>query len=129
MKVTITTQKENALLARVELQGKVSFEGATPKRSDVLQQVASSVKAKPELVIIRKLEGHYGGSNANLTAYVYSDRAALERIEREYMRERNKLPEPEPEPEAAAEEPAKEASEEKKEEPEEKSEKKSEEGA
>ena len=96
MKIDITQKNDNALLGRVELTGSVSFEGATPKRSDVVTQIASSLKTKPELVIVRKLESKYGGGVASVVAHAYKDKAVLERIEREYMRERNKLPEPEP---------------------------------
>ena len=122
MKVTITEKKENALLSRVEVSGSVSFDGATPKRSDVIVQVASALKTKPELVIVRKLDSKYGGGEAVLSAHAYKDAAALERVEREYMRTRNKLPEPEPVEEEAKEEPAEEKKEES-------SEEKSEEGS
>lgn len=109
MKLDIINKKENALLGRTEIEAKLSFEGATPKRAETIKALASAMKTKPQLVVVRSIETHYGGLSADVSACIYSDEKKLELYEREYMRNRNKIEEPAP----AEEEPAKEKTEEK----------------
>lgn len=107
MKVDIQSKEENQLLGRIEARGTVTFQGATPKRYDVLTQVAAGLKVKPEFVVVKKIDTSYGGGHADFLAYAYSDIKVFERVEREYMRKRNAAPEkPVKEEAAEAEKPA-----------------------
>jgi len=113
MKIENLEKKENALLNRDEVTAQVIFSDATPSRSDVIKALAATTKSKEDLVIVRKMQGNYGGGSATLAAHIYKDRASLENVEREYMRTRNTVKE---EPKAEPAEEKSEAAEEKTEE-------------
>jgi len=108
MKIENVEKKENVVLHRDEVSAQVIFNEATPSRSDIIKALASATKAKEDLVIVRRLQGNYGGGSATLVAHVYKDRASLENVEREYMRTRNTVKEEEKpaDPENAEEKPA-----------------------
>lgn len=108
MKIEKLEKKENAVLNRDEVSAQVIFSDATPSRSDIIKALAAATKSKEDLVIVRSLQGNYGGGSATLVAHVYKDRASLENVEREYMRTRNTVKAEE----KPAEEPAEEKSEE-----------------
>ncbi len=110
MKIENIEKKENTALGREELTAQVFFSEATPSRSDVIKAVAATTKSKENLVVVRKLQGNYGGGSATLTAHIYKERETLENVEREYMRTRNTVKEEpaEEKSEAKAEEPAEE---------------------
>lgn len=111
MKFTIAKQEENALLGRIEVTGTIMFDGATPTRQKVKAAVASAIKAKPDLVMINRIEGSFGRRHATVEAVAYSSAKDLERIEREHIRKRN-AKEEKPAEEAPAEKPAEEKAEE-----------------
>ena len=118
MKVEVTESKKNDLLGRTEISGKITFEGPTPKRGEVLKAVAAATKSKEKLTVVKKINSHYGGGVADVTAFAYTDPAVFEKIEREYMRTRNVIEEPKVEEKAeeaapAAEEKSEEAAAEK----------------
>lgn len=89
MDLQITTQKENALLSRNEVIGKLQFEGATPSRKDIQKVVAKKLKAKEAMVIIQQVLVEYGTSFAKVTAFVYSDETAMNRLERKNLLEKH----------------------------------------
>lgn len=89
MKIENVEKKENVVLHRDEVSAQVIFSDATPSRSDVIKALAAATKSKEELVIVRSLQGNYGGGSATLVAHIYKDRASLENVECEYMRSRN----------------------------------------
>jgi ribosomal protein S24E len=110
MKIENLNKTENALLSRDEYTARVAYSEATPSRSDLIKAVAAQAKAKEALVVVKKLEGNYGGGSASLEAYVYKNDEALQKVEREYMRTRNVVKEEE-KPEEPEEKPAESAEE------------------
>lgn len=113
MKIEKLEKKENAVLNRDEVSAQVIFSDATPSRSDIIKALAAATKSKEDLVIVRSLQGNYGGGSATLVAHVYKDRASLENVEREYMRTRNTVKAEEKPAEEKSEEAPAEAKEEK----------------
>lgn len=111
MKIENVEKKENVVLHRDEVSAQVIFSDATPSRSDVIKALAAATKSKEELVIVRSLQGNYGGGSATLVAHIYKDRASLENVEREYMRTRNTVKAEEKPEESAEETPEKPAEE------------------
>jgi len=81
MKVVINNKKENTLLHRTEIEGKVVFEGATPTRDQLRQEVAKQINSKPDLVVSKNIISNYGGGNATFTAFAYESTEYLQRIE------------------------------------------------
>lgn len=104
MKLNITKSKKNELLKRTEITAEISFDTATPQRAEVKKAIAASAKCKEDLLVVKKINSHYGGKTADVTAYAYSDKDLFEKVEREYMRTRNAKPvKEEPKEEAPAE--------------------------
>lgn len=110
MKIEIISKKENALFKRTEIEFKILDSPVTPSRTEVKNLLLASTKAKEELLIIKKINSFFGREMSTGTAYIYSDKKDLEKIEQKYIVKRNtaKLKEAEKE-ESAPAEPAAEA--------------------
>ena len=117
MQLKIIEKKEKPLLSRTEVTAELAFEkAATPSKEQIIQQLASTLSADQKLIVIKKVNTSFGSTQADVTAYVYSDEKSMKSIE----------PKPKAKPKAK---PAEEKPEEKKEKekPEEKAEKPAEE--
>lgn len=92
MDITVTEDKNNALLNRREINFKVKYEGATPSRNDVRNKLLAMLDASLDLTIIQKLDNEYGMQE--LTGYVkiYEDAVRMVQIERKHMVKRNEVP-------------------------------------
>ncbi len=115
MAITTIKKEEQAMLGRTIITAKASFEGTTPKRDDLRKELAKAAKVSEEGLIIRSIQTHYGGLNADIVAEYYDkidDAKALvhKTLIAKHVKEEKKSDEP------AAEEKAEEAVEEKKEE-------------
>ena len=73
MKLTIKKQKENPLLRRTELEVELTFTGATPSRDNVKNDIASQMKAKPEVIEIKTITSNFGLQHGKALVYVYKD--------------------------------------------------------
>jgi ribosomal protein S24E len=71
MKFTINEKKENILLGRQEVSGSVEFEAATPSNNEIAEKVATELKVKPELVVMKSIYNKFGLRNADFVAFVY----------------------------------------------------------
>ena len=89
MNLDIKEKNENKMLEREEIKAKLSFEGKTPSRKDVHKKATSALGAKPELVIIKKIETRYGEQQADITIYKYANKEVLEKLEPEYLRKKH----------------------------------------
>lgn len=81
MKISITSKKENPILKRVELEGELSFSGATPSENEVRKAIASDLSVQEETVVVKKIDMIFGETRAIVTAFAYSSKAYLEAIE------------------------------------------------
>lgn len=99
MTLTITNETENKLLGRREVTGEVTFKGATPKKDDIRNMVASKVKnADVNLTVVKMIDGKYGGQHAMVTAFVYQsvdDLKKLEKYEEPKVEEKQEEAQPE----------------------------------
>ncbi len=81
-KLTITERKENALLGRVEVQGNVSFTGATPRNQDIAEAIAKELKTDAGLVVMKKIHTQFSKQEASIVALVYKTKEGRQRMER-----------------------------------------------
>lgn len=81
MNIEITAQQENQLLGRKELQALVNYTGPTPKREDVVKQIASKTGSKENLVVVKEIKTTYGQQVAKVTAYAYASLDDLKKLE------------------------------------------------
>ncbi|WP_321420601.1 30S ribosomal protein S24e [uncultured Methanomethylovorans sp.] len=104
MDIKIIEDKNNVLLKRRELKFEVTFEGPTPTRMDVKNKMAALLNVPLELVVIQRMKNDFGRQLVNGYAKIYEDAARMKQVEKDYVLERNKLPEaPEEQAEAVQE--------------------------
>lgn len=125
MKVTITQQQYNPLLKRKEIAFEVDHKQTrgTPTRLEVRNALAEMLKAKPEVVCVKRIETKTGTMIAVGEANAYDTVEQASLIEPKYIIERNtpkekketeekaEAPPPPPPPSSSAEkleQPAKE---------------------
>ena len=91
MELEITEQNDNPLLSRQEIKVVIKHnEDSTPRRNQVIKNLAEHLKANRELVIIDHLKNAYGKTETHGYAKVYSDKESLTRIETKPSIDRHK---------------------------------------
>lgn len=81
MNITNIDKVPNAALNRVEITADISYEGATPKSSDVQSSIAQKVSANQQLIVVKHIYSRFGERAARVLAYQYNDEAQLKAIE------------------------------------------------
>jgi len=116
MKVEIQQTSENKTLHRKEIIGTLSYKGVTPSREDVRAALAKELKAKPDVLVCKKIETHFGGNVAKIEAFVYETPEYLQKTETpKFVKQAAKKEEPKAEEKPAEEKKEKtEAADEKK---------------
>ena len=102
MELTVQDERDMTLMGRKDYTVRAHYEGATPPRAKLRDALAKQVKAKDDLVILRRIRPVFGDSASVIEASVYADQDSLEKYEPTYIRARH-------EKEAPAEEPAAES--------------------
>jgi len=142
MKIEIKTKKENKLIGRLELEGLIQFDGATPSNEVLRDKLAVELKADKDLIVIKHIYSRFGYPEAEFLAYIYDNKETrrkmevmtkhlkkkLEEEKKKAEEEKKKAAEAKKEEAEAKEEKAAEKEEEKKEEEKEKKEEKPGEG-
>ncbi len=85
MEISITSDKQNELLSRRELEFTITYTGATPSRKMVHAKLAASVNAGREQVVLDSMKSRFGLSVLKGSARVYQSREDLERLEHDYL--------------------------------------------
>jgi small subunit ribosomal protein S24e len=94
MEIKITSQRENPLLKRKEVQFEVDHSnGSTPPRPEVRRALSDALKSNLDLVFIKKFETKTGTHAAAGMANVYESFEQAKLIEPEYIMKRNAPPE------------------------------------
>lgn len=81
MKLEITNEKANRLLHRTELQCSVKFEGATPRRDELLKDIAAKKHTNEKLIAIDSVKQEFGKQEASLNAKIYESEKAMNQVE------------------------------------------------
>ena len=105
MELVIKNNEKNDMLSRVEVSGVVSFDKATPNRSDVKKEVCKSLKVNEDLVVVKNILTSFGDKTASFSVFVYDNKDKLSLFEQKYMVKRNF---PEKKEEKAEDKPAEE---------------------
>ena len=71
MEITITTRNQNNLLGRAEIEGTLSFTGATPAYPQIKQALATQLKVKEEVIAIKQVLTEFGQTKARFTIHIY----------------------------------------------------------
>lgn len=100
--IKITSERENALLERREVDFVVSYEKTAPPRTEVTAKLAAKLNAKGDLVVVESMETQFGRRQLRGRARVYRDPRQLKALEYDYIFERGKPKAAEGEAEAPA---------------------------
>ena len=105
MEIKIISEKENPLLKRREIHFQVKHEqnGSTPPRLEFRKAIANKLKAKVDLVFVKKIETKTGTHTAVGLVNVYDSVDQAKLVEPEYIIKRNTPPEKPAEPEEGKE--------------------------
>ena len=94
MNITITNKHENPLLHRVEVHGVVAFEGtATPSNAQVVEALASQLKADASQIVLRHIYNKYSKHEADFEAVAYASVEARGKAERLAPQQKKKMEE------------------------------------
>lgn len=95
MEVKVEKERLTPLLARKRVTAHVSFQGKTPSRKELLDLIAHKLKAEKDLTIIKHIYTKFGAQDARVIAHVYSNLAALQRIEHKQLLKKHAEPQAE----------------------------------
>lgn len=79
--MNITSKKENLLLERMEIEGTIEFEGATPSTAQVTEEVAKQLHQDPVTIVVKHVYTQFGHHQAKFTARAYSSPDARKKME------------------------------------------------
>ena len=102
MDVNIQHKEEKPLLHRTDVTVRVAYEGATPQRAKLREEVASALKAPADHIIIRQIKTEFGKQAAIVSASVYKDAKMLEQFEPKHQKKRHGIAVEEAKPAAPA---------------------------
>lgn len=88
MEIEIKSTNDNKLLGRKEIEAKVSFDGPTPKRNEVLEAVSKKVGMNPDFAVLRQIVNEYGIQRVAVVVHAYENKERMEKIEPEHLRSR-----------------------------------------
>ncbi len=71
----------NPSLCRVEITADITYEGATPKISDVRASLAQKVSSTEALIVVKHIYSKFGERAARVLAYQYNTEEELKAVE------------------------------------------------
>lgn len=90
MKIDIKEKKKNPLQERTEVRFTVDHESkATPRRQDVIVEMAKEMGVKKDQVVLNNLDSVYGRALSKGYAKVYDSKESALKYEREYLLKRS----------------------------------------
>jgi len=96
MNVNVISTTDNKLLDRKEVVAEVSFDAATPKRTQLKEAVGHKIGANPDLMVLRKVVSSFGSHKVTVTVHTYPSKEILMVTEPIYIKVREALmPKPE----------------------------------
>lgn len=80
MKIKILSRKDNPLLWREEIEGKVIYEEGTPKKEELVSFLAKELGVDKELVSV-KTRQKFGVKEIDISVMVYASKEKMEKVE------------------------------------------------
>ena len=91
MNVNVLENSENKLFNRKEVVAEISFDSATPKRSEVKTNVCTKVAANPDMAVLRSIRTGFGKKIVIAKVHVYSNADLMKKNEPVYVLVRDGL--------------------------------------
>ncbi len=89
MDAEISERIKNPLLGREEIFLAVTETKETPSRKDLRKKIAALVGANEELVMIGKIEHHFGSKKLSCKARIYESKDKMDSVEAKFIVDRN----------------------------------------
>jgi len=85
MNLEILKERETPLLSRKRITAMIDFEGPTPSRIKLIEDIAKKLDVNKDLTIIKHIYTRYGAQKAKIIAHIYDKEDAMNRFENEYL--------------------------------------------
>lgn len=89
MDAKISERTKNPLLGREEILLAIEETKETPSRKDLRKKIAALAGANEELVMVVKIEHHFGSKNLSCKARIYESREKMDSVEAKFIVDRN----------------------------------------
>ncbi len=91
MELNIADKKEQKLLSRLEVKGKITFSGgATPSSDQVKEAIAKNLGKDAKLIVVKNIYTDYGSASADIMVYVYDDEKKMKELEETNKKSKDK---------------------------------------
>lgn len=91
VKFSIVAQYYNKLLRRNDIKMLVDYDGATPKRAELLKLIADYLKVSEDRIAIVKMENLFGQHRLSVHCHVYDTVEDKKKYERKYVLKRQEV--------------------------------------
>jgi ribosomal protein S24E len=81
MELKILDKKEEPLLFRTKIEAEITFDKATPSKSDIKSTIAKDLSKDVKLIVVKKIDTKYGFKTAKNVSYAYENEKAMKQIE------------------------------------------------
>lgn len=81
MDLKILSKKEEPLLSRTKIEAEVSFDKATPSKSEIKNALAKSLGRDEKLIVVKGVYTGYGVRKAKNVSYAYESEEVMKSIE------------------------------------------------
>ena len=85
MEISITSDTQNELLSRKELEFTITFNGATPSRKLVHAKLAATMNVGRDQIVLDSMKTRFGITILKGSARVYQNKDDLVKLERAYL--------------------------------------------
>lgn len=92
MEIEIVEERKNPLFKRNELTVQIShWKESTPTRDEFRKKISALKKAKPDTIVIRKIESTFGMPRSDALVHIYETSDLAIKTEPIHILKRNKL--------------------------------------
>ena len=81
MKINILKEENKPLLSRIEINAEIIFQGATPSKETVGDEISKQKKKKKNVIVVKNIYTQFGLSKANSLIYIYDNEKVMDNIE------------------------------------------------
>lgn len=81
MELHVKNDKKNALLHRKEVDGTLSYQGATPSNAQLQEALSKKFGVGVDAIAVKHIYGAFGAQNATFEAHVYDTKENLLKVE------------------------------------------------
>lgn len=81
MELHVKQDKKNALLHRKEVDGTISYQGATPSNAQLQEALSKKFGAPTDAIAVKHIYGSFGAQTATFEAHVYDSKEHHDKIE------------------------------------------------